>query len=115
MSKQLCLIILLLTAATSTFAQNTIKGKVIDAITNQVVEGATIKSLNNKFHIVSDEKGQFNLPGTDSILITSAGYISRKIAINESEITIFLSPSFSNLNEVVVSGAGNYKKEPKYL
>lgn len=110
MPKQLCLIILLLIAATSTFAQNKLKGKVIDAITNQVLEGATIKSLNNKFHIVSDENGQFILPDTDSILVTSTGYISKKIAINESGLIIYLSPSFSNLNEVVVSGSRELQK-----
>ena len=106
MNKRIGLTVWLLMAISMAFSQGGIKGKIIDAATNQSLQGATIKDLQNQTNIISDQNGNFLLPGkTDSIEISSIGYHSRKLAVTNREMVIFLTPSFSNLNEIIVSGS----------
>jgi len=106
MNKRIGLTVWLLMAISMAFSQEGIKGKIIDAATNQSLQGATIKDLQNQTNIISDQNGNFLLPGkTDSIEISSIGYHSRKLAVTNREMVIFLTPSFSNLNEIIVSGS----------
>ena len=110
MTKHLCLTMLLWLACAVTYAQNDIRGKVLDAATQQAVQGATISSLNN-YQTVSNIQGDFSLSDkTDSIQVTSVGYQTKKLAISSQEIVIYLTPSFGNLNEIIVSGSREVQK-----
>ena len=102
---------LLLMAFVYTFAQTKITGKVIDAATNQTLQGATITDLQNHTNIISDQNGNFSLlKKTDSVQISSIGYHTQKLAVTNPELVIYLTPSFGNLNEVIVSGSREVQK-----
>ena len=104
MNKRICLTVWSLMAFIIVFAQKGIKGTIIDAATNQSLQGATVTDLQNNINTVSDQNGIFFLPEkTDSIEITSIGYYTIKKAVNEQKMVISLTPSFGNLNEVIIS------------
>ncbi|MBE7171492.1 MAG: TonB-dependent receptor [Williamsia sp.] len=89
------------------YAQVAIKGKVIDATTNQPVAGATVTGVNTPSNTITDKRGNFTLnlsSPQDSIRLTSAGYTTKSLAASGQEFFILLSPSFANLNEIVVTG-----------
>ncbi len=111
MNKHICLSVLLLMASSIVFSQTGINGKIIDAATNQALQGATISDLHNQTNIISDQTGNFYLPKKiDSIKISSIGYHTLKIVVSNLEMVIFLTPSFGNLNEVIVSGSREVQK-----
>lgn len=110
MNKRICLTVLSLMAMSMVFAQRRITGIIIDATTNQALPGATISDLQNKINTVSDQNGNFSITGTDSIKITSIGYHTLKIAITGLQKIIPLTPSFGNLNEVIVSASRELQK-----
>ena len=111
MNKHLCLTILLWMAGSIALAQKNITVKVVDAATNQPLQGATITDLESHLHRVTNADGSFSLPEkSDSVLVTYTGYSSKKTTVNEQKNIIFLSPSFANLNEVVVSGNNELQK-----
>ncbi|MEO6948428.1 MAG: TonB-dependent receptor, partial [Ginsengibacter sp.] len=99
-----------MTTCTRVLGQNEIKGKVTDAITNLPLRGATIVGLHKNIQTISDERGQFHLPETDTILVSSTGYVSKKVVSTGPELMITLSPVFSNLSEVIISGSREKQK-----
>ena len=106
MNKALCLVALFAMALTPAYAQVTLNGKVIDASTNNPIQGATVSTSNSGSNSVTDNKGNFTLNITsvpDSINLTSTGYIPKKIAVEGSEVLVSLHPSFTHLNEIVVT------------
>lgn len=111
MNKQIGLTALLLMAINIAFAQYKIVGKVVDAATNQPLQGATVSDLQNKTNTVSDRNGDFFIPeNTDSIRVSSVGYYSYNTTVTKQKMVISLSPSFANLNEVIVSANREVQK-----
>lgn len=110
MNKRICLTVLSLLTMSIVFAQKKISGTLIDATTNQSVSGVTISDLQNKISTVSDQNGNFSLPETDSIEITSIGYRLLKVSTAGLQKIIMLTPSFGNLNEVIVSANREVQK-----
>jgi len=115
MNKQICLTALLWIAMSTAFAQKKITGKVVDALTHQPLQGATITDFQNKINEVSDQAGNFILPEkTDSINVSSIGYDAFQGPVDgrteNQKIIISLSPSFANLNEVIVSANRQVQK-----
>ena len=87
------------------FCQKEITGQIVDAITNQSLQGVTVSGLHNQINKITNQNGIFSLPEkTDSIEITSVGYRTLKLAVKGQKLMILLSPTFGNLNEIIVSG-----------
>lgn len=108
MNKPLCLAVLLASALHVAHAQTNIEGKVIDAATNQPLRGVTVSGLNNQTSTLSGKDGNFILhfhSKEDSIRFSSAGYEPRNIALADFGAFVLLTPSFTNLNEIVISGS----------
>jgi outer membrane receptor protein involved in Fe transport len=102
---RLLVITMLLPAQQNLFAQLIIKGKVIDAATNQSVQGVTVSGPNSQ--TLTDKNGNFTIKinsGQDSIRFTAIGYGTKNIPASASGLFILLTPSFANLNEIIVSG-----------
>lgn len=113
MTKPLCLTVLLLTALNTAYTQIALKGKVIDATTNQPVQGVTVSVLNNQANAATDKNGNFTLNANsiqDSIRFTSIGYNSKTMVASTSQHFVSLTPSFANLNEIVVSGSRDIQR-----
>jgi iron complex outermembrane receptor protein len=101
------LTVLSLLALSAAYAQTAIKGKVVDASTNQPVQGVTVSMLQNKSNTITDKNGNFTIKtnnNQDSVRFTSVGYTSKNMAASGIELLVLLSPSFANLNEIVVTG-----------
>jgi outer membrane receptor protein involved in Fe transport len=93
------------------FSQNKITGKIIDEASNQPLQGATITDLQNNKQVITDKEGQFFLSHeSDNFEITCIGYQTIKKIFTPGDYTIYLSPSFSNLNEIVISGSREIQK-----
>lgn len=110
MNKRICLTVLSLMVMTMVFAQKRITGTIVDAATHQGLQGATILDLQHKTFTLSGQNGNFSLPETDSILVTSIGYNPIKRAVNKEKNVISLSPTFGSLNEIIVSGSRELQK-----
>jgi outer membrane receptor protein involved in Fe transport len=111
MEKRLCITVMLLMVAVIAFSQKKLVGKVVDAVTSQPLQGATVADLRNNLHKVTDANGDFTLPqSSDSVRISSVGYSPAIVAVNEQINLISLSPSFANLNEIIVSGTREVQK-----
>lgn len=100
----------------SAMAQNMIKGNVTDASTGNVIVGATITVVKTKLNTATDAKGDFSIVANtgDQLTISSVGYASKTIFVNNNLMLIQLSTSTSELDEVVVTALG-IKREKKKL
>lgn len=100
----------------SAFAQNSIKGRVVDATTGNAVVGATISSVKTKVNSVTDAMGNFSLVANigDQIMISSVGFANKYIIVSEGFMQIQLASSTEELDEVVVTALG-IKREKKKL
>jgi len=91
-------------------AQTLVKGKVIDAITQEPLTGATIvvKGTNNATTASLD--GTFKLKanaGSETVVVTFVGYIPQEFAISAGEKdlgTVLLAPNASSMKEVTITG-----------
>jgi iron complex outermembrane receptor protein len=113
MNKRTGLLVLLLMALNIAYSQITIKGMVIDATTNQPITGASISVLNNRANTTADENGNFVLnviSVRDSLQLTSIGYNPKIVVASGSHLFVSLTPSFANLNDVVVSGSRDFQR-----
>jgi iron complex outermembrane receptor protein len=105
MLKQYCFIIACLCASLATFAQLTVKGTVVDGLTNEPISGANVSLNHTSSAVLTDNAGRFSVAAnsTDSLTVSIAGYKARKLVADKASMTIALTASFSNLNEVIVS------------
>lgn len=91
----------------------TIKGKVVAAAGVPLV-GVTVKEKGTGKGTVSNEQGEFELPGVEpgAILVFSyLGYDTREIQLNnDAFLSVTLTPAASGLDAVVVVGYGTQKR-----
>ncbi|MFD0990901.1 TonB-dependent receptor domain-containing protein [Mariniflexile jejuense] len=101
---------LLFLAIANLYAQNSIKGNVIDANTNQGIPFANIYFSELEKGTSSNETGYFsleNLPsGNHKIIISVLGYETKSLNLfipNTNNLTISLTPSAIEMQAVIVS------------
>lgn len=88
--------LLLAIATTTSFAQDkiTISGRIIDSKNNNAFLGATVRIDDSNSYVLSDDNGYFNLDGainkTHIVLISSAGYLTKRYPIAPTETDIDL-------------------------
>ena len=91
-----------------------IKGLVLDE-TTQPLPGVNIQVKNTNSGVISDFDGKFiiSIKDKNNILVFSyMGYKSQEINVaNLTEINVVLLPEISQLNDIVVIGYGEVKKE----
>ncbi len=89
-------------------------GQVIDAITKEPIEGATVQLEAVTHSVKTDRNGEFvfvtgqKLPFT--LIVSYLGYETKTVVVESSPTVIALRPSFEDLDEVVVVGYGTQKK-----
>ena len=88
-----------------------IKGKVTNASDKSEVVGASVTVKGGKQAAITGTDGSFSITapsGSISLLISSVGFTTKEIAVNadQSEVTIEISSSSQQLNEVVVTALG---------
>src|SRR4051794_21719974 len=100
-------------AYTPFYAQLTVKGRVIDAGTQLPVAGATVTTFGGHSTSITDQKGIFTLTANepnDSLRISAIGYATNNIAVTRRDMLVLLAPTFTNLDEVVVTGSREIQK-----
>lgn len=96
----------------SLWAQNTVKGKVVDAETGETIPGASVLQQGTSNGTSTDIDGNFllQLSGKGKLLITFVGYSDKVVAFDATNMTnlgtITLSQGALGLDEVVVIGSG---------
>ena len=100
----------------SALAQNSFKGKVLDAATGNAVVGANVTVVKSKATTVTDAMGSFTVNANigDQIIVSSVGFSSKTITIGNGALLIQLSAKADVLDEVVVTALG-IKREKKKL
>jgi len=96
-------------STSSIYAQNILKGKVLDS-SNKAIQGATITDLSTNKSVQTNENGDFELDSSSKnpeLRIQYIGYDPKKVSANNAQfLTIRLEPNVSELNEVVVTALG---------
>jgi iron complex outermembrane recepter protein len=95
-----------LTISVNAFSQQTMSGSVYDNETKEPLIGATILMLATSNGVITNANGQFTLSGTpkiDTLEISFIGYDKRRIPFSPGELSIALTPSVSNLQQIVVT------------
>lgn len=119
---KLLLFIILLLHTLSPFAQeqkkplinSTLKGKVIDALTKEPLPGALVQIEGVTNQTQADENGEFSLVTGQSfpynLIVSYIGYEKTKILATGSPITVQLKVAINELNNVVVVGYTQLRK-----
>jgi|YelNatPaOPRAMG01_1025707.scaffolds.fasta_scaffold03397_3 TonB-linked SusC/RagA family outer membrane protein len=103
-------------AITQTVVNGTVivKGKVVSEKDGQPLAGVSVQNSKRTVGTTTDDNGNFTIhvpKGTKSLLFSHVGYVVKEEAIrDQSDLEVHLSPTVSNLDEVVVVGYGTQKK-----
>ncbi len=95
------------------FAQNTIKGVILDE-QNQPLPGATVLIKNTSNGTSTDLNGNFSITvsGKQTLVFSFVGYQSQEQTVSDQKnIRIVLMPEFEQLKDIVVIGYGEVKKD----
>ncbi|MFA6403904.1 MAG: TonB-dependent receptor [Salinivirgaceae bacterium] len=91
-----------------------VKGKVLDARTNESLPGVNIKVEGTNLGTVTDYNGTFIVDVTDNnavLLFSFVGYNTESVPVKgQTVISISLEPSIESLSEVLVTGYMTQKK-----
>jgi len=91
-------------------AQTIVKGKVIDAITQEPLTGATIVVKGTSNATTASLDGTFKLKaqaGSETVVVTFVGYIPQEFPIGSGDKnlgTVLLAPNASSMKEVTITG-----------
>src|SRR6187397_3628538 len=109
--------ILLLTISLTSFAQQTLNGKVTDKETNKPLAGASI-TFAGSGGITTDQDGNFSIDcsKTKKITISFVGYETYSLTIKncDAELKISLEPAGRTLENVEISATSNINKALLY-
>lgn len=111
----------LLTAAiswivVSMFAQTALKGKVVNAETNEPVVGANIRIDHSLAGCTTNGKGEFNISnlpeGEHTLSVTHVSFLPQKYTADSQDenILIKMNESYINLGQVVITGTGTHHR-----
>lgn len=111
-----CVIALLIVlTGASTYGQNNCSGKVIDVATHEPVAQASIQIKNTNKGTITNNKGEFSLPLTDTtteLVISSLGY--HPVTITNTSLQkqglVSLQSNNNSLQEIVISASRTAQK-----
>ena len=100
----------------SMFAQTALKGKVVNAETNEPVVGANIRIDHSLAGCTTNGKGEFNISnlpeGTHTLSVTHVSFLPQKYTADSQDenILIKMNESYINLGQVVITGTGTHRR-----
>ena len=106
----ICLIVM------SAWANKTVNGKVVSAVDNEPLIGATVQAVGSSQGTATDLDGQFTVTVNDNVTqlrISCLGYKTKVVAVS-SYVTVALDEDNTALDEIVVTAMG-IKREAKAL
>lgn len=105
--KQVLLLAILSLTSFFASAQRSIRGEVLNMITREPVEGATIATNDSTAKTICDQRGRFTISINDSvsITITAVGFEPKSVVPgNGNFIQVLLTPLQREMDAIVVSG-----------
>ncbi|MEP7280326.1 MAG: TonB-dependent receptor [Bacteroidota bacterium] len=93
---------------------NLVTGRVTDNVTNEAISDASVSVKGKKTGTVTDAAGNFKIKAVtgDVLIITILGYRTENVTVNSSKmIAVSVTPTSSELNNVVVIGYGERKRK----
>ena len=109
--KKYLILLLFIASFQSNYAQ--VKGLILDKETKRPIERVNVYTkCNNKIQATtSDTNGRFTIESLcDSLTFTHIDYMKKVISKSDIRDTIFLTPNYQMIGEVVVSG-----KQPEWI
>ena len=106
--------LIVLLYATTLSAQNEVKGVIIDKSTDFPIIGATVLIKDTSIGTTTNFDGNFilpNVPDGATLVFSYLGFVSQELVVNNNDISIYLEPSISELDEVVLVGYGTQLKK----
>ena len=104
---RLMAIVMLLLSATTLSAQKIVKGKIIDAVTKEPINGASIKcsGADCSCGCASSTNGDFEMhcKSCKTLTVSFIGYQPMQLSVDADNSLVALIPAASLLNEVVIS------------
>lgn len=89
-------------------AQQTIHGKVTDALTGEALNGASVSVKATNKGVFTGSDGTFSLEATSSqtLQITMVGYLDQSLKVGEkNELEIKMQPAISELSQITLVGS----------
>src|SRR6185436_10108587 len=106
-------LLLFLLFTTDAFAQNTVKGKIVNEDSQPVV-GASVIVKGTTTGTITDNSGNFSIVAAKGsvLVISSINYTDQEITVGDNaNINVRLTRSSGSLGEVIVVGYGTQRKE----
>jgi hypothetical protein len=101
-----------LVIASTTFAQQRIKGKVLDSLTLQPIESAVIKIIKTNAKTAANKNGDFvlnNVKG-DSLLVTRIGYQPKIVKTSYGKpVVVVLARGVITLRDITITNSVTLK------
>ncbi|MDE6335866.1 MAG: carboxypeptidase-like regulatory domain-containing protein [Muribaculaceae bacterium] len=111
--KKLLQLLLMIVVALSAHAQQSVKGKVVDARTGEPLIGASVLLKSNpSTGVTTDLEGDFviSVPSAgETIVVNYVGYVAQELPASDG-MTVKMIESSEILDEVVVIGYGTQRK-----
>lgn len=113
--RSISLALILLTAATTAFAQQkTVSGRVIDD-KGEVVSGVMVLEKGTRNAVFTDDNGNYTLASSSAnpvLVLSLIGFTTQEVAVGQrtGNIDVTLVPEMSALDEVVVVAYGTQRK-----
>lgn len=88
-------------------AQRVIHGTVVNAVTGEVIPGATVLLSDSAHSIACDINGKFSITVSQSasLIVSATGYASKTyVPVAKDHVVIFLTPFEKEIDAVVVTG-----------
>ena len=118
MEKRIYTLLIALATVVSSFAQTTITGRVVDALTGEGLIGASLVPKGSKeLGTVTDYDGNFTLQTKVELPLTLSvqyiGYRTQEVDVYDADepVNISLAASGNSINEVVVVGYGTQQRK----
>lgn len=107
-----CFLLLCLVPALAV-AQNSVSGRVTDALTSSGMPGVTVIVKGSETAVQTDAEGNYTIAArpTDTLVFRSLGYALQEVPIsNQTTINVVLEGEGTELEEVVVIGYGTQRQ-----
>ncbi|MEL7119062.1 MAG: TonB-dependent receptor [Bacteroidota bacterium] len=111
--KQAILLLFSMLLTSMLFGQRTVTGVVTGGDTGEPLIGATVQIKGTTTGAVTDFDGRYSLEVSlnDVIMVRYVGYIEQEIPVGDETVINFVLKSNTTLEEIVVVGYGEQKKE----
>lgn len=106
MKRLLFVILSMVTASASLFAQTDVSGKVTDARDNSALSGVNVTVKGSRTGTTTDINGNFRIstPSNATLVFSNVGFSDKEVRVTGSLVNVSLEVAQRNLQEVVVTG-----------